>query len=313
MRRMLPLALLAALALAGTATAALPQPPRVNGSVIGGVTPIRATATVTPPVQTFGNAVTATVTVLADAKWIDPARVRPVPNFFPYAAVGPAIEHESEHGRVIELTWSWTLNCLTASCVPVVPPSDLAHVFRLQPVVVHVLRANGRVAYSVSAPFPELEVLSEISPEIVAYLHKYSKIEWQYDIASPAPSYRVSPALVFWLALVLAGLCGVAGVALIARWALRFRTPYVPAVSGPSSSSLERALALFFWAGGRGDETLQRKALERVAAELPFDVADLSDATREIAWSPETPEEEEVEAISAKAGVLTRPQQETDE
>ena len=48
---------------------------------------------------------------------------------------------------------------------------------------------------------------------------------------------------------------------------------------------------------------MQRKALERVAAELPFDVADLSDATREIAWSPETPEEDEVEAISEKAGV----------
>ena len=46
---------------------------------------------------------------------------------------------------------------------------------------------------------------------------------------------------------------------------------------------LERALALFFWAGQQGDETLQRKALERVAAELPFDVANLSDETRELA------------------------------
>ena len=68
-------------------------------------------------------------------------------------------------------------------------------------------------------------------------------------------------------------------------------------------SSLEQALTLFFWAGRHGDETLQRKALERVAAELPIDVSNLSDETRELAWSPELPEEDEVEAISERAGV----------
>jgi hypothetical protein len=112
---------------------------------------------------------------------------------------------------------------------------------------------------------------------------------------------------------MLAAVCIAAGVGLIARWILRLRTPYAVAAAGASSSSLERALAVFFWAGSRGDETLQRKALERVAAELPFDVADLSDATREIAWSPETPGADEVEALSAKAGVLAHPRQETDE
>ena len=87
----------------------------------------------------------------------------------------------------------------------------------------------------------------------------------------------------------------------------------VAVAAGPASSSLERALAVFFWAGRRGDETLQRKALERVAAELPLDVADLSDATRELAWSPETPEEDEVEAISERAGVPAHHEERIDE
>lgn len=316
MRRTLPLALLAALALASTAAGA-PAPPGpptvVREKVIGGHTPIRVTATVTPPVQTFGNAVTATVTVVADAKYVDPTRLRLVTDFSPFAAVGTAIEHESEHGRLVSHTWSWTLNCLTADCVPAAKRTDFSRVFHLPPVSVDVLDAHGKVAYALSVPTPGIRLFSEISPEVAGAFYKHGKIEWQNEIATAAPSYRVSSAVVFWLALVLAVVCGAAGIALLARWVLNLRTPYVPAASGPPASSLERALALFFWAGGRGDETLQRKALERVAAELPFDVAELSDATREIAWSPETPEEDEVEAISAKAGVLAHPREGTHE
>jgi hypothetical protein len=312
MRRALFLALLASLAFAGTAAAAPPEPPDVNGSVVG-ENAIVVTASITPPVQTFGNTVTATVSALADRKWIDPSDLRVVTHFFPYTPVGPAVEHTSEHGRYVQVAWTWTLSCLTVTCVPITPPSDVSHVFHLRPVYVDVLGPNGKVAYAASAPFPAIETLSEISPTIATSVDNTGRILWQYELAAPAPSYRVSPELVFWLAIVLAGVFIAAGVALISRWILRFRTPHAVAVAGPSSSSLERALALFFWAGGRGDETLQRKALERVAAELPFDVADLSDATREIAWSPETPGDDEVEALSEKAGVVAHPRTETDE
>ena len=50
-----------------------------------------------------------------------------------------------------------------------------------------------------------------------------------------------------------------------------------------------------------GDETLQRKALERVADELPVEVHDLSEMYREFAWAPETPEDRDVQAISEQA------------
>lgn len=313
MRFAFPAALLTALVLAGSAAADLPPPPTVVGASIGGSTAIRAAATITQPVRAFGDTVTASVLVVADTKSVDPASIRIVPDFSPYAAVGPPTERKSEHDRIFELTQTWTLRCLNASCVPDGQSDSLYRVFHFRPVVVKVLGANGKAAYGVSAAMPAFRVFSQISPPIAADLRTHGRIDWQFGGAPPPPSYRVSPALVFWLALALAGLCGAAGVALITRWTLRFRSPHTAATAGPSSSSLERALALFFWAGGRGDETLQRKALERVAAELPSDDTDLSEATREIAWSPEMPAAGEVEAISEKAGVVSHPHEERDE
>lgn len=312
MRRALPLAVLLALALAGSAAAAPLKPPFVDGSVVGKKA-IRVSASISPPVQTFGSDVTATVFVLADTKWVDPSGLRLATDFSPFERVGRVIEHQSRRGRFLEREWTWTLRCVSVACVPIVPPSDLSHIFRLRPVSVHFLSPNGKVAYRAGTRFPGIKIISDISPGIVAWLNARKGIKWQYDLAPAVVAYRVSPALVFWLALVLAGLCGATGLALVARWMLRFRKPLPVTAAGPPASSLERALAVFFWAGGRGDETLQRKALERVAAELPFDVAGLSDATREIAWSPETPEDEEVEAISEKAGVLAHPRKGTSE
>ena len=115
----------------------------------------------------------------------------------------------------------------------------------------------------------------------------------------------MSPDLLFWLAVALACVLGAAGLALATRWALQFR-PSRAAEDALRSSSLERALTLFFWARAHDDETLQRKALERVADELPFDVHELSETARALAWSPETPEEEEVQEISERAGIHRR-------
>jgi hypothetical protein len=152
-------------------------------------------------------------------------------------------------------------------------------------------------------------VVSQVSPREQAFIKAHKRIQWQYPLAPAAgDAYRIPPRVVFWLALLLAVLCGAAALLLAGRWALRRRTPATtaPAVAG---SQLERALALFFWANEHGDETLQRKALERVADELPLDVVDLSEIARELAWSPETPEGDEVEAISERAGVPVHPEE----
>jgi hypothetical protein len=295
--------LLGALALAGSASAATsPFEPYLNHTAIGGHYPIRIRTTMTPPVAAFGDAVTASVVVLADSRYIDPSRLRPVIDFALYQPIAPPTKLESQTGRVIEIHWAWKLRCLTAKCVPITPPSDLAHIFHFPKARFEYLDPHGKVAWTATARWPAVQAFSNISPGIVAYLNQTSHVKWQYQLTPAAVSYRISPALVFWIAVLLAGICAAAAIAITARWILRLRKP---AVVAPEAElpSLERALALFFWAGQHGDETLQRKALERVAAELPFDVSELSDETRELAWSPELPEEDEVEAISERAGV----------
>jgi hypothetical protein len=65
---------------------------------------------------------------------------------------------------------------------------------------------------------------------------------------------------------------------------------------------LERALAVLRYAHEHGDETLQRKAFERVAGELGVERAgELAQIARELAWSQRTPEDEEVEEFAEQA------------
>lgn len=297
MRRVLPVALLLALVFATPALAKVPK------TAIGSTNPIEVYATVNPPVQTFGDLVTARVTVLADTKLVKPAGIRVITGFAPWQQVKPPTVVRTVSGRFLQETWTWTLRCLTSPCVPTIPPSDVYHFFRFKPVDVHYRGADGTLQ-KIHTFFPPIEDLSQVSPAIFNFLLINKVVNWQYQLTpGTAARYRIAPGLVFWAALVLAGILGLAGLALAARWALKLRAPAALAAPALPASYLERALALFFWANAHGDETLQRKALERVAGELPLDVIDLSDAARELAWSPETPEGDEVEAISERAGV----------
>jgi len=298
--------LLAALAAAAPAGADLP--PVHGGSVLGRNLPLKVYASVTPAVHTFGDALTARVAVLADRRWVAPANVRTIVHFAPYEAAGPPTVTRTSNGRLLQLTWTWKLRCLTVDCLPVTKKkTDLTHIFRFSPAHVEYLSPQGKVRYAVDASFQRVAVLSELSPDEVDALVHRSLIWYYQSSVTPvaAPHYRVSPDRAFWLAVALAALFGAAGLVIGGRWALQF-LPARAAKAGAESSPLERALALFFWARANEDETLQRKALERVAGELPFDVHELSETARALAWSPETPEEEDVAEISERAGVHRR-------
>ncbi len=306
MRRVLPATLLVAVVLlAATAPVAAAAPPPVHKTAIGTEAPIQAYGSVVPPVQLFGDPITAQVVVVADTKAIrNPARISVTSDFSPYKPTGRPTVTRTVSGRFLEETWTWSLNCLSTPCVPVVPPSDLFHNFRFRAVQVEYRGPHGKVLYRIAVHFPRVEELSEVSPGILVYLKNNKTINWQYQLPAAAASpFRVSPALVFWPAVALAALLGAAGLLVLVRWVLGLRAVEADAEPALPPSYLERALALFFWANAQGDETLQRKALERVADELPLDVIDLSAAARELAWSPERPEEDEVEAISERAGV----------
>jgi hypothetical protein len=296
-------AVLAALAVAAPANADIP--PVHGGSVLGRNLPLKVYGSISPPVHLFGDPITAKVAVVADRKFVAPGNVRVLVHFAPYRPVAPPTEVRTSNGRLLQITWTWTLRCLTVQCLPQSQFSQFFHVFHFGPAHVEYLSPQGAVRYSLNARFQRVEVFSELSPSVIAGI-KVHTLYWQDQITPlPRPQYRVSPSLVYWLAVVLAGLLGAAGLAVAGRWAWQFR-PAAAARPGRPSSSLERALTLFFWARAHDDETLQRKALERVADELPFDVHDLSETARALAWSPEAPETEDVEEISERAGIVRR-------
>jgi hypothetical protein len=300
-------AVLVALTAAASASAAGIGVPKVHGgSVLGQDLPLKVYASIDPGVHLFGDPITAQVAVVADRKWVAPANVHVIVHFHPYQPAGPPTVVRASSGRLLQITWTWRLHCLTAKCLPVTKTSDLARVFKFSPAHIEYVAPTGQVRYSLDARFQRIAVLSELSPSEVTAIQNRA-VHWYSQLTPlPAPDYRVSPNLLFWLSLALAALLGATGLVVASRWALQFRP--ARAAQGPAlgSSSLERALTLFFWARAHDDETLQRKALERVADELPYDVHDLSETARALAWSEETPEEEEVQEISERAGISRR-------
>jgi hypothetical protein len=292
-------------ALVIVASAGAEVPPTPGGSVLGRNLPLKVYASISPGVHLFGDPLTAHVDVVADRKWVAPANVRVIVHFHPYQPAGPATVTRSSNGRFLQLSWTWQLRCLSAKCLPKTKTSDLAHVFGFSPAHIEYRSPTGQVRYALDARFPRIAVLSQLSPsEIDAIGNR--QLKW-YDQLTPVakPDYQVSPSLLFWLAVALAAVLGAAGLALAGRWAWQFR-PARAAQAPLRGSSLERALTLFFWARAHDDETLQRKALERVADELPYDVHDLSETARALAWSEQTPEEDDVQEISERAGISRR-------
>jgi hypothetical protein len=293
-------ALLIALAAAAVAVAAAPPtngaPPEAKGSVIGEGLQLKAYASITPTVHLFGDTLTANLAVIADTKWVDPRQLRVQAQFAPYTPIHAPQVLRLHYGRFEQVTWIWKLRCLDAGCVPRVPPSDRYKTFGFPPV--HITYGKQ---YELNAYWPTVEVLSQISPGVREIILQTKKIRWQTPLTPVAtPTYRMSPSLAFWLAVALASLLGATALLFAGRWILLVR-PRSTRIQLAPGTPLERALAVLRYAHERGDETLQRKAFERVADELGVERADeLTRVARELAWSPRTPEDEEIEAFAVQ-------------
>jgi hypothetical protein len=287
----------AALALAAPAAARLPV--FDQGSSVGEGVPLKAYATITPAVHLFGDELTAKIAILADTRWVDPARLRVATDFKPYAVTTEPSVLRLRVGRFAQVTWTWTLRCITLPCVPRLPPSDKFHIFHFHPARIEYVALDGKPLYGINASFPPVEVLSQVSPGVAAFLAKTNRLNWRFDFTPVAsPDYRTSPSLLFWLAIALGGAFVLAAAWFAYRWYLVIRPRRAPVTVDPGTP-LERALAVLRYAHQHGDETLQRKAFERVAGELGIERADeLTLIARELAWSPRTPEDEEVEEFA---------------
>jgi hypothetical protein len=306
--------LVAVSVVAGAALAAAPPtPPGIqthpglpfhpSGSVVGEGLPLKAYANIEPTVHLFGDTIHARLSVVADTRWVDPTRLSVKATFAPYTAVAGPQLLRLHVGRFEQMTWTWTLRCLAARCVPVVPPSEKFHVFHFPSAHIVYLKPNGKPSFGIAATWPRVEVLSQVSPGVVSGLALKKKYDWQYGLAPVlSPTFRIRPALLFWLAIGAAGFAGLLALFALLRWyhAIRPRRAGVAAFRG---TPLERALSLLAWAHEHGDETLQRKAFERVADELGVapERDDLSRAAHELAWQPRLPADDEVAAFTRQA------------
>jgi hypothetical protein len=289
-----------ALVLAGPAAARLPV---FNGSSVGEGLPLKAYATISPTVHLFGDAITAKITIVADTKWVTPARLRVTAAFPPYESTKAPDILTLHNGRFAQVTWTWTLHCVTTRCVPRAPPSDGAHVFRFPQARISYLQPNQKPAYRIQASWPPIEVVSQVSPGVVAALAKTKRLNWRLGLTPvAAPTYRLSPNTLIWLAVGVAGGFGFLALWFAWRWYLVVRPRRARELPLDPGTPLERALAVLRYAHQHGDETLQRKAFERVAGELGVERADeLTLIARELAWSQRTPEDEEVEEFAEQA------------
>jgi hypothetical protein len=274
-----------------------------NGSSVGEGLPFKAYATITPTVHLFGDSVTAKIAIVADTKLVDPSRLQVTAQFSPYVQTREPTILRVSIGRFAQLTWTWTLECLSSPCVPRDPPSDKFHVFSFHPARITYLRVNRKAAYSITASWPPIEVLSQVSPGVAEFLQKTSRLNWRLGMTPvAAPTYRVSPGLLIWLAVGVAGIFGILALGFAWRWYLVVRPRRAAAPLYDPATTLDRALAVLRYAHEHGDETLQRKAFERVAGELGVERADeLTLVARELAWSQRTPEDEEVEEFAEQA------------
>lgn len=152
----------AALVLAPAAAADLPVHPQ--GSSLGEGVPLKAYASVQPTVHLFGDELTAKLAIIADTKWVDPSRLRVRTSFAPYQPIASPSVLQVRTGRFEQVTWTWTLRCVTSPCVPRAPPSDTAHVFHFHQAHVDYLTLKGTRAFGISANFPPVEVVSQVSP-----------------------------------------------------------------------------------------------------------------------------------------------------
>src|SRR5207247_6827650 len=113
------------------------------------------------------------------------------------------------------------------------------------PARVEYLTGTGKQAYGIAVSWPAVEVLSQVSPGVATMLQRTNRLNWRVDLVPvAAPTYRLSPTLLFWLALGLAGACVLAAARLARRWYATLRPPPAAIVPSEPATTLDPALAV---------------------------------------------------------------------
>jgi hypothetical protein len=249
--------------------------------------PFALTTSISPLTSAFGDPVTAKLRILLDRRQVDPERVRMLAFFRPWT--DRTTVERVDQGNFTSLTYTTLLYCLTISCTN---PDQRELNFGF----------GGRIVFDTGPVqefvWPEVTVVTRLPPRTQPAENTGETEDWPPPwvaaVGLPAPSYRVSPALITWLlaglgALLVAG-SAAAGYLLLRRGRL-LQERHVPA--------LERALQLL--RSARTPEE-RRAALEAVAVALEGERdGTLAEPVRALAWSERLPSEDAAAELAALA------------
>ncbi|HZE29321.1 MAG TPA: hypothetical protein VE055_04440 [Gaiellaceae bacterium] len=263
---------------------------------------IQARGALVPGVVLFGDTLTARLDVILDRSKIDPGSMRVQASFSPWKPVAPPKQVRRDgSASSTYIGNTYVLRCLEADCTA--QNDSFVEVFE-RARVTYVTRDGTHRTMPVR--WPRLIVDSRYAQKTLGAAGA-SAAPWKAALFSlPSLTYSISPSLLF--ALLLTGglvlLLAAGGLVYLAR-----RRPVVRAAPAPPPpppapllTPLERALLLLELServDGAGD---QRRALERVAAELARrGEAELARAARALAWSEPAPGTEQTTRFAASA------------
>ena len=243
-----------------------------------GARPARALAARTvfePPAASFGDTVSARLTVVLDNRALDPSTLHVTFPLAPLDTVGPTVRRRVDRGDSTTITYTAPVACLGGACVG---KEESATVSPRAPSLDVERRSGGPV--HLAAPRAVLTVDRRVGTAAVAA----ARPPFRGDLGAPPVSYRVSPtALTAILAIAAAALAAL-GVGLIASAVLGRRR----AARASGGSELERALDLVRSAEARSPED-RRRAVGLVARLLARRDRTLAETGDDLAWSRPPP------------------------
>ncbi len=242
--------------------------------------PVKVHTTLAPRAGQFGDRIVAQAEVLVDTSRVAADGVTMVPDFEPYAPTGPPEVSVRRSGGLTELRYRWSLDCLARDCLP----RETARRFVFAPVKAQY---RGGLATGV---WPALRVETRVAAQDLA------RPGLRFDVLPlPALTTRISPGTLRVAAAAGAALALLAAAALLLPELLALVPSYRRV---DRRTPLQRALAHVRVVRAE-DDPRRRRALERLAREV--DDPALGTQIRKLAWSPESPEGEDMERVAEQA------------
>jgi hypothetical protein len=279
MKRLAALIVLAVSASVGTASAAEAAVVRVPAS------PLTVRTSVSPRSIYVADVVTARVEVFFDRHTVDAGSVRLLAAFGQWQQLAPVRTTSTGGTPDEQLTWTFTVACLSVPCVPRPKSVGQYHIPRL--TVTARTKTGARIA--VQQVWPTINIAARFEPPGL-----HAPVPFIQQTAMPGVSPRLRPRSLATTLLAVGALLVAAGIG-IGALELR-RRPRRSVLSDGLGGPIARTLALVRLArAGRSDD--KRRAVGLLARTLAEDEHPLSSTASALAWSESEPSADELDQI----------------